>query len=51
MNDYDINKLSSYLKYQDVNKLHAWAMLKKQPVNDFKWVKDISEFDESFIRS
>ena len=23
----------------------------KLPVNDFKWVKDISEFDESFIKS
>ena len=23
----------------------------KLPVNDFKWVKDISGFDESFIKS
>ena len=28
-----------------------WAMPQKLPVNDFKWVEDISAFDESFIKS
>ena len=26
-------------------------MLQKLPVNNFKWVKDISEFDKIFIKS
>ena len=26
-------------------------MSQKLPVNDFKWVKDISEFNENFIKS
>ena len=49
--DYDKNKESSYLKYWDVNNLSGWAMSQKLPVNDFKYVEDISEFDGSFIKS
>ena len=30
---------------------YGWAMSKKLPVEDCKCVKDISEFDESFIKS
>ena len=50
MKDYNRNKESSYLKYWNVNNLYSWAMSQKFPVNDFKWVEDISEFDESFIK-
>ena len=49
MKDYDKNKESSYLKYWDVNNLYIWAMSQKLPVNDFKWVEYIFEFDESLI--
>ena len=28
----------------------VWAMSQKLPVNAFKWVVDISEFDEDFIK-
>ena len=51
MKDYDKNKESSYLKYKDVNNLYGWAMPQKLPLNDFKWVEYISEFDESFLKS
>ena len=51
MKDYDKNKELSYLKYWDVNNLYDWAMSQKLPVNNIKWVEDISEFDESFIKS
>ena len=42
--------------YLDANNLHGWAMSQKLPVNGFKWVKNLSEFNsiqfnESFIRN
>ena len=51
MNDYVKNKESSYLKTWGVNKLCEWAMSQKLPVNDFKLIEDISEFNEDFIKS
>ena len=46
MKDYNKNKESQHLKYWDINNLCGWAMSQKLPVNE-----DISEFDESFIKS
>ena len=48
---YDKNKESSYLQYWDVNNLYLWSMSQKMPVKNFKWVKDTSKFDKSFIKS
>ena len=49
MKDYDKNKESSCLQYLDVNNLYGWAMQQKLPVNNFEWIKDISQFNEDFI--
>ena len=49
--DYDKNKEPSYLKYWGVNTLYNCTISQWLPVNDFKWVGNISEFDESFIKS
>ena len=46
MKDHDKNKESSYLKYWDVNSLYQWKVSQKLPVNSFKWVEDLFEFDE-----
>ena len=51
MKDYGKNKESSHLQYCDVKNLYKWIMSQKLPVNNFKWVKDISKFDESFTES
>ena len=50
MKDYDKNKESSYLQYQDVNNLCGWAMSQKLPLNNSEWTKETSQFDEDFIK-
>ena len=39
----------SYLLH--ANNLYGWAMSQKLPINDFKWVKDLFQFNESFIKN
>ena len=51
MKDYDENIESSYLVYLDANNLYEWAMSQKLPVNGFKCVEDLSQFNESFIKN
>ena len=49
--EYDENIESSYLAYLDANNLYGWAMSQKLPVDGFKWVKDLSKFNESFTKN
>ena len=35
--DYDKNQKSTYLQYLDANNLYGYAMIKKLPLNGFKW--------------
>ena len=51
LENYDKNKESSFLMYVDANNLYGWAMSKKFPVDEFKWVDDLSMFTEDFIKS
>ena len=51
MKDYNKNKESSYYQYWDVKNLYGWAMSQKLPVNNFEWIKDISQFNEYFIKN
>ena len=46
MKDYDKSKESSYIQYQDVNKL----MSRQLPINNFEWLKDSSQFNKDFIK-
>ena len=50
MKNYDKNIVSSYLVYLDASNLYGWAMSQKLPVNGFKWVKNLSRFNEGFIK-
>ena len=34
-----------------MNNLSGWALSQYLPVKNFKWVKDISKFDERFTKS
>ena len=42
---------SSCFKDCHLNNICGSAMSQKLPVNAFKWVEDISEFDESLIKN
>ena len=50
MKNYDENIESSYIEYLDANNLNGWAMSQKPPTNGFKWVEDLSRFNEDFIK-
>ena len=51
MKNYDKDKESSYLKYLDANNFCGWAMSQKLPVNRFKWVEELSQFKDDFIKN
>ena len=46
MKDFDKNKESSYIQYWDVISLYGWAMSQMFPVNNFEWIKEISQFNK-----
>ena len=51
MKNYNKNKESSYILYLDVNNLYGWGMSQKLPVNDFKWINNVSKINEKFIKN
>ena len=51
MNNYDKSTESSYLMYLDANNLYRWVMSQRLPVNGFKWVEKLSNFNERCIKS
>ena len=51
MKNYDKSKESSYIHDLDVNNSYGAAMSEKLPINEFKWVNDISGINEKFVKS
>ena len=45
MNDYDPEKLSAFITYLDQNNLYGWAMSEYFPYGEFRWVKNVNNFD------
>ena len=45
MNDYDSNKLSTFITYLDKNNLYGWAMSEYLPYGEFEWLKNVDELD------
>ena len=43
-------KKPSYIQYLDANNLYGKAITEKLAVRGFKWVNDISEIDEDFVK-
>ena len=35
----------------NANNLYGWAMYQNLPVNNFKWIEDISKFNKTFIKN
>ena len=50
MKNYNKDKEESSLQYLEGNNLYGWAMSQKLPVSDFKWKKNMSKFNEEFIK-
>ena len=36
---------------EDASNLYEWAVSQELPVNGFKWVKNLSKFNEGFIKN
>ena len=47
---YDKNKELSCLKGLDADNLYGWAISQKLTLGDFKWVLEIFQFNENFIK-
>ena len=45
MKNYDKSSESPYIEYLDANNLYGWAMSQKIPINGFKRVKKLSNFN------
>ena len=45
MNDYDPKKPLTFITYLGMNNLYGWAMSAYLPYEEFKWLKNINEFD------
>ena len=52
MENYDDKDIkSSYIAFLDENNLYGWAMSQKFSVNGFEWMKNLSKFNEDFIKN
>ena len=51
MKNFNEDMISSYPIYLDASNLYGWAMPQKLPMNGFKWVNKLSQFNENFIRN
>ena len=51
MKNYDENKESSFLMYDDANNLYGLPMCEKLPVRDFKSSNKLDKFTDEFIKT
>ena len=51
MKNFNKKTLSTFLVYLDANNLYGWAMCKKLPIGQFRWVKKLSSYNEQSIKN
>ena len=51
MPNYNSKVKSTYLMHVDANNLYVWAMSKKLPINNFKWVDALEMLTSEFVKS
>ena len=51
MKNYDENKESSFLIFDDANNLYGFPVCEKLPVRDFKWSNKLDKFNDEFIKN
>ena len=44
MSNYNSNYPSTFSTYLDANNLYGWAMIRKMPLNNLNWVKNLNKF-------
>ena len=49
MNDYDLEKPSTFITYLDKNNLYGWTMSEYLPYKEFNWLKNVDKFDVNSI--
>ena len=49
MSDYDPKKSSTFITYLDKNNLYGWTISQYLPYGEFKWLKNVDEFDINLI--
>ena len=49
MNDYDLNKPSTFITYLDKNNLYGQAMSVYLPYSKFEWLKNVDKLDVNSI--
>ena len=47
--NYDPTKESKFIMYLDAKKLYGWAMIHYLPYGEFRWLKNIDNFDVNFL--
>ena len=45
MNDYELEKLSTFITYLDKNNLYGWSMSEYLPYEKFEWLENIDGFN------
>ena len=49
MKNYDPTKPSKYISYLDINNLYGWELSGYLPYSEFKWLKNVDNFDVNSI--
>ena len=51
MPNFNRKQIISYLMYLDANNLYGYAMIKRLPIDSFKWIDNLEKFTSDFIKN